>query len=72
MVVVFGGGSGGVDLNQTWAWTGTDWTQLTTQKSPAARESMGTAYDAASGQLMVFGGVAGNTIFGDTWKLIAH
>jgi hypothetical protein len=30
------------------------------------------AYDAASGQLMVFGGVAGNTIFGDTWKLIAH
>jgi hypothetical protein len=32
---------------------------------------MGMAYDAASGQLLVFGG-QGNTLFHDTWKLIGH
>jgi hypothetical protein len=30
------------------------------------------AYDAASGQLLLFGGFAGNTFFRDTWKLIGH
>ena len=72
MVVIFGGGVGGVDQNQTWVWTGSDWTQLTTPKFPAARESMGMAYDAASSQFLVFGGIGGNTLFRDTWQLIGH
>jgi hypothetical protein len=72
MVVVFGGGVGGVDQDQTWTWTGTDWTQLSTPKFPPARESMGMAYDATSGQLLVFGGLAGNMLFHDTWKLIGN
>jgi hypothetical protein len=33
---------------------------------------MGMTYDAASHQLLVFGGLAGNTLFHDTWKLIGH
>jgi hypothetical protein len=40
--------------------------------SPADRESMGMTYDPASQQLLVFGGLAGNTLFHDTWKLIGH
>jgi hypothetical protein len=72
MVVVFGGGAGGVDENQTWAWTGTNWSLLSTPKFPAARESMGMAYDAASHQFLVFGGLAGKKLFGDTWNFIGH
>lgn len=33
---------------------------------------MGMAYDVSSGQLLVFGGIAGNTLFRDTWKLVGH
>jgi hypothetical protein len=71
-VIVFAGGVGGADENSTWAWTGTDWTQLQPAKSPAARESFGMAYDAASRQLLIFGGDSPSKFFHDTWKLVGH
>jgi hypothetical protein len=70
-VVAFGGGQGGLDLNDTWAWTntGATWTQLTPATSPRARESFGMAYDAALGHVVIFGGASGNKLLNDTWEL---
>ncbi|MFM1870793.1 MAG: hypothetical protein RL398_215, partial [Planctomycetota bacterium] len=43
-------------LNATWAWDGTDWTQLTVGMSPAARGFATLAYDEARQSLVAFGG----------------
>jgi hypothetical protein len=66
-VVIFGGGSGGSDLADTWEWTGTDWQMLHPVHSPAPRESFGMAYDDAIGSLVLFGGENGGGLFNDTW-----
>jgi Bacterial Ig-like domain (group 2)/Abnormal spindle-like microcephaly-assoc'd, ASPM-SPD-2-Hydin/Galactose oxidase, central domain/Protein of unknown function (DUF1573) len=74
-VVLFGGttglfGTGGVDLNDTWIWDGTAWTQVFPPISPPGRrfDGQGMAYDAISGNVILFGGaVQGNTVLGDTW-----
>jgi len=69
--VVFGGGNGGVDEDGTWAWTGGNWTLLAPIASPPAREQFSTVWDAASGQLLIFGGTNFTTgeFFSDTWVL---
>jgi hypothetical protein len=71
-VVLFGGGSGGVDQNTTWLWdqVGATWIQLSTQQSPPAREGAGMAYDAALQRVILFGGQDNNGNFNDTWELI--
>jgi len=43
-------------LNDTWAWDGTNWTQITTPVSPPARIGASLAYDATSQQFVLFGG----------------
>ena len=72
-VVLFGGGSGGVDQNTTWLWdqVGATWIQLSTQQSPPAREGAGMAYDAALQRVILFGGQDNNGNFNDTWELIS-
>ena len=74
-VVLFGGMSnantGGTPiLGDTWTWNGSDWTQQHPASSPPARMLASLAYDAASGQLVLFGGKHA-TGFGpdlnDTW-----
>src|SRR5258707_12890922 len=73
-VVLFGGGSGGVDQNTTWLWgqVGATGTQLATAQSPPAREGAGKAYDVAL-QPGVFLGSKDdeNRIFRDIWTLIS-
>ena len=69
-IVLFGGDdSTGTDLNDTWTWDGTTWTQQFPPLSPPARDQMGFVYDPATGRVVLFGG--GNssaTVFlGDTW-----
>jgi hypothetical protein len=68
-VVLFGGDGNGWDgngiLGDTWTWDGTDWTQRSPVHAPSPRASMGMAYDAAHGQVVLFGGFLGD--FGDTW-----
>jgi hypothetical protein len=66
---MFGGSSG---TNDTWAWTGSDWTMVTTQQTPAARDSHSMAYDYASQQLIMFGGESGSTLLDTTYQLIVH
>ena len=77
-VVLFGGGSGGIDQNTTWEWiqnptwegTGFSWKQVVTTKSPPAREGAGMAYDPTLGHDIIFGGQNSEVPLGDTWELI--
>jgi uncharacterized protein (TIGR03437 family) len=75
-VVLFGGeGANGFGfqataeaLNDTWVWDGTNWTQESPKTSPAPRNSFTMAFDAAHGQVLLFGGLDGNgTDLNDTW-----
>jgi hypothetical protein len=69
-VVVFGGFAG-QDINETWRWSANAWTQLSSQKSPPPRESMGMAFDELHHQSVVFGGLNGKSLLNDTWVLQA-
>ena len=68
-LVLFGGAtSGGASmLGDTWTWGGANWTHRAPRTSPSARAGAGMAYDAASGQLILFGGTTG-TPSGETWS----
>ena len=53
----------------TWAWNGTNWTEVATT-GPAARTGAALAYDPAvgtSGEVVLFGGEVGATYYNDTW-----
>lgn len=66
----FTGASVGIDLNQTWEWTGTSWTQRTTTSTPIARSVWAAGFDPASRGVLLSGGATGNGFqFGDTWTL---
>jgi len=64
---------GGVGFNDTWAWDGQRWTQRHPRHSPPSLSSTGPmpgmAYDAARGEVVVFGGMnyANNVVQNDTW-----
>jgi hypothetical protein len=70
-VVLFGGQSivNGGPLADTWVWDGSTWTQQQPATSPSARESASMAYDAATGNVVLFGGetVKGVRPYGNTW-----
>ncbi len=71
-VVMFGGSTTPPDFDQvadTWLWNGTTWTQVTgLSTSPPARSSAAMAYDAATGQVVLFGGMGtSHGDLGDTW-----
>src|SRR5579884_1224268 len=74
-VLLFGGesqqGHFSPALNDTWTWDGHTWTQLHPPTSPPARFGASMAYDAATGQLILFGGGAGNSL-NDTWAWDGH
>jgi hypothetical protein len=65
-VVLFGGeasNGNALFLADTWTWNGTDWTKHTPAHSPDGRQGPGMAYDAAHGNVVLFGGRS----FDDTW-----
>jgi hypothetical protein len=64
-VVVLLGGGGEDVVGDTWTWDGTDWTQHFPAHSPTPRYGPGMAYDAARGQVVLFGAAPGLT--SDTW-----
>jgi hypothetical protein len=72
-LLLFGGsgeaslGSGGYS-NQTWVWTGTTWRQLHPATSPPARHNTDMIYDAATHDVILFGGYSGTGYFNDTWS----
>ena len=55
---------------QTWVWDGTNWTQRFPKTTPPARTGAALSYDAARGQVVMFGGMDTNTLRfypTDTW-----
>jgi hypothetical protein len=68
-VVLFGGDNGNFNsgiLSDTWTWNGMTWTQQSPSASPPSRYLSSMAYDAATGQVVLFGGDHSGTP-GDTW-----
>jgi hypothetical protein len=69
-VVLYGGlkydGTAPVYLGDTWTWDGTTWTQQHPAASPSARNASSMAYDAATGNVVLFGGYR-NGYVSDTW-----
>ena len=73
-VVLFGGlvdVGGFTRTNDTWIWDGTNWIQKSPANSPTPREGAAMAYDAARGQVVLFGGSSnasdGNNSNNETW-----
>src|SRR6266567_6887142 len=66
-VVVFGGNDSTGQLNDTWTFDGTTWTQIVTSMAPGNRADATMAYDVESHELVLFGGFEGVTMLNDTW-----
>ncbi len=76
-MVLFGGLNGGSDLNDTWTWDGSAWSQpvdpgctSSCTSSPAVRSGASMAYDPATGNMVLFGGLNGGSDLNDTWTWI--
>jgi hypothetical protein len=54
-------------LGDTWNWTGTGWVQLSPAHSPPPTYQAAMAFDGATGQLVMFGGVNPSVVSADTW-----
>ena len=72
LIVLFGGCPLGCMQSSatTWTWDGTNWTQRHPLNSPPARTNASLVYDAALGQLVLFGGEgtgAQSLPLADTW-----
>jgi len=72
LVILFGGQSGfnfGQNpLGDTWAWDGSNWSQLTAT-GPSARTFVKIAYDRYHDRTVTFGGYNGTQFMNDTWEL---
>ena len=69
-VILFGGGSGGSTLNDTWEWDGTSWTERFPITTPLPRLWAAAAHDPMRGRTVVYGGSTGlgPGPFADTWE----
>ncbi len=73
-LVLFGGISAACAASQycndTWVFSGGNWTELFPSPAPSPREEAGFAYDPAIGHPVLFGGSTGVSPFGatDTWE----
>jgi hypothetical protein len=67
--VLFGGccDNSGNAFGDTWTWDGANWTQKSPAGNPPPRWGHAMAYDAAHGQVVLFGGINFPDVFGDTW-----
>ena len=68
-MVLFGGIAGGDRgvKGDTWTWNGSTWTKQAPASSPPVRFEATMAYDAATGNVVLFGGTARHGALGDTW-----
>jgi hypothetical protein len=75
-MVLFGGagastGSEALGLDDTWTWDGTTWVQLHPVTSPAPEGGASMVYDAATADLVLFGGnptINDADTFDETWR----
>jgi len=71
-VMTYGGydvSNGNAVLTNPWSWNGSTWQQVSLSPAPGARALTASSYDAATGQLVLFGGVGSTAELGDTWVL---
>ena len=69
--IMFGGSNGTNTLNETWCWTGDEWSILVAGTNPPARQSAAMTYDSGSGTVLLFGGnssASGTALLGDLWR----
>jgi len=71
-IVLFGGqtgavGAGVVVVGDTWVWNGSTWIRRFTAHSPSPRLGGAMVYDAARGEVVLFGGTNFVSSFADTW-----
>ena len=61
------GGSDVIGVNpDTWEWDGTAWKNRHPATFPGYRTRSATAYDAAHGRVLMFGGAFSSTTYADT------
>lgn len=67
-IVLFGGWNSAQSrlFGDTWIWDGSNWSQRFPARSPAPRASHKMVWDAARGEIVLFGGW-GTGLFNDTW-----
>ncbi len=74
-LLLFGGYTlpSNVGLNDSWNYSHGSWTRLSPVKSPTARLEFGMVYDAASRQVVLFGGQNSSTgkTYSDSWTFSA-
>lgn len=62
------GGTSAVLADDTWQWHDQTWSLPASNAGPGTRLAMGSAFDAARRELVLFGGLAnGTTVSNDTW-----
>ncbi len=66
-VVMFGGLGATSNLNDTWTFDGTNWTQVNTTTAPPVRNGATMAFDRVTKKLVLFGGYDGTGYLQDTW-----
>lgn len=72
-VVMFGGTArsafGNLDLDDTWEWDGSTWTQIMTTQQPSPRRIASMIYDPSRGAVLLYGGNdQGPVAPSDTWS----
>ncbi|HTR51063.1 MAG TPA: hypothetical protein VMJ10_10185 [Kofleriaceae bacterium] len=69
-IVMYGGWTVDGNLDDTWEWDGTSWTEITTAHSPGPRLDASMAYDAVRHRIVLFGGYGANYtgVKSDTWE----
>ncbi len=55
-----------------WSWDGSTWQPVTLSPAPGPRVFAASAYDGATGQLVLFGGASTTAALDDTWVLSTH
>ena len=65
-VILFGGASNALPLDETWAWDGHDWSRLVLTPPPA-RANASLVVDPTIGGLVLFGGQGAHYYLGDMW-----
>lgn len=68
--VLYGGSSASSDFQDTWLWNGSTWSQGLQTAPPGlgTRYLTAMAYDAQRQRVVLFGGLNGATVKGDTWE----
>jgi len=55
-------------MDATWEWDGMNWQQVVTSTQPQPRRSMGMAFDASRGIVVMYGGYVGTSWTDETWE----